>query len=426
MIKKFKLSDLGEFKNGANYPKGSYGVGDKIVNVKDLFKGRFIIEDELDELKKDALNNKEIYLVKHGDILFTRSSLVRSGAGMCAMVNNPSQDILFCGFIIRYRLTNKNVYPLYLLYLLRSPQYRKLFTGNQQTNITNINQDTLGDIVVYLPTDEKGVPDLEKQKETVCVIDKLDSLIENNQNMNNDLFKVLKTIYDYWFIQFEFPTNSMKRYKTDKGDFKYNDNLKIDIPIDWKVQNIKNNNFTKICNPGIIKFDGVKKYIATGDVENNSILSCSDITYENRESRANMQPLANTVWFAKMKNSIKHIYVGSYSTELMNNYIFSTGFLGLQCLKEEYFEYIFSYINFGYFEKVKDRFAHGATQEAVNNDDVSLIPIIIPDYGVVYEYHIKTKKILEQIYLNNQKNQLLIDEKGKLIKLLLNTGVLNE
>ncbi|MBK9480890.1 MAG: hypothetical protein IPO02_02660 [Bacteroidetes bacterium] len=54
----YKLSQLGEFKNGANYPKGSYGTGDKIVNVKDLFKGRYIPVDDLDELKSDALKIK--------------------------------------------------------------------------------------------------------------------------------------------------------------------------------------------------------------------------------------------------------------------------------------------------------------------------------------------------------------------------------
>lgn len=425
MIKKFKLSELGEFKNGANYPKGSYGKGDKIVNVKDLFRGRFIIEHELDELKKDTLANKEIYLVKHGDILFTRSSLVRSGAGMCAMMNNPTQDILFCGFIIRYRLTNENVYPLYLLYLLRSPQYRKLFTGNQQTNITNINQDTLGDIVVYLPVDDKGIPDYNKQKDEISIIDHIDSLIETNEQMNIDLLDTIKLIYNQWFTKFDYPFEKCSDCKS-KSKKIYNEVLKINIPESWKVQNLKVNDLTKICNPGILKFDGNKEYVATGDVDGNSILSRSLITYEIRESRANMQPLANSVWFAKMKNSIKHIFVGSYSDNIINNIIFSTGFLGLYCLKEEYLEYIYSFLNFGYFEKVKDRFAHGATQEAVNNDDVSLIPIIIPDYFTLKEYHERTKHLLHQIYINNQKNKVLINEKEKMISLILNTGIINE
>ncbi len=128
-MKMFKLSELGDFKNGANFPKGSYGIGDKIINVKDLFKGRFVSYDSLDELKPNTLKDKSIYTVENNDILFTRSSLVRSGAGMCAMVKNPPKDVLYCGFIIRFRINKKNVNPLYILYVLRSPKYRKLFTG---------------------------------------------------------------------------------------------------------------------------------------------------------------------------------------------------------------------------------------------------------------------------------------------------------
>ncbi len=238
MEKKFKLSELGTFKNGANYPKGSYGIGDKIVNVKDLFKGRFVKEEYLDELKPDALKNKEIYLVEDGDILFTRSSLVRSGAGMCAMIKNPTRDILFCGFIIRYRVNKKKVYPLYLLYLLRSPQYRKLFTGAQQTNITNINQDTLGDIDIYLPVDENGNIDIEKQKETVEILNKIDLKIENNINKICELEKMAKTIYDYCFLQFDFPDKNGNPYKSSGGKMEWNEELKKEIPEGWKIKRV--------------------------------------------------------------------------------------------------------------------------------------------------------------------------------------------
>ena len=232
-MNKFTLKELGVFKNGANYPKGSYGKGDKIVNVKDLFKGRYVPVDELDELKPNALKDKTIYLVEDGDILFTRSSLVRSGAGMCAMINQPTEDILFCGFIIRYRVDKTKVYPLYMLYLLRSPMYRKLFTGSQQTNITNINQDTLGDIEVCLPVDDNGNPDVAEQKRIVSLLDNIDSKIENNNAINTELEAMAKTIYDYWFLQFKFPDENGKPYKSSGGKMVWNEELNREIPDGW-------------------------------------------------------------------------------------------------------------------------------------------------------------------------------------------------
>ncbi len=226
---KYKLRELGEYKNGANYPKGSYGAGDKIVNVKDLFRGRYVSYDGLDKLKSGALKNKNIYLVEDGDLLFTRSSLVKSGAGMVAMIKDPKEDVLFCGFIIRYRPNQSKVYPLYLLYLLRSPNYRKLFTdGSAQTNISNINQDTLGNIEVDLPS-------LDEQKKIVKIIDLCDAKIELNQRINAELEQVAKTLYDYWFVQFDFPNEKGKPYKSAGGKMVWNEALKREIPLGWEV-----------------------------------------------------------------------------------------------------------------------------------------------------------------------------------------------
>lgn len=228
----YKLRDLGEYKNGANYPKGSYGEGDKIVNVKDLFRGRYVSFDGLDELKPNALKNKKIYLVEDGDLLFTRSSLVKSGAGMVAMIKDPKEDVLFCGFIIRYRPNKSKVYPLYLLYLLRSPNYRKLFTdGSAQTNISNINQDTLGNIEVELPS-------VDDQKKIVEIIDLCDKKIELNQHINAELESMAKTLYYYWFVQFNFPDENGKPYKTNGGKMVWNEVLKRDIPQGWEVKKI--------------------------------------------------------------------------------------------------------------------------------------------------------------------------------------------
>lgn len=226
---KYKLKELGEYKNGANYPRGSYGAGDKIVNVKDLFRGRFISFNHLDELKSGSLKNKNIYLVEHGDLLFTRSSLVKSGAGMVAMVNHPQEDILFCGFIIRYRPNTSKVNPLYLLYLLRSPNYRKLFTdGSVQTNISNINQDTLGNIEVELP-------DLDGQKNIVNILNICDSKIELNLRINAELDSMAKTLFDFWFVQFNFSDNKGEPYKSSGGKMVWNSELKRETPEGWKV-----------------------------------------------------------------------------------------------------------------------------------------------------------------------------------------------
>jgi len=412
---KVKLKQLGDFRNGANYPKGSYGKGDKIVNVKDLFKGRYINPDNLVELKKEALKNKSLYLTQHGDLLFTRSSLVKSGAGMVAMVYEPVEDILFCGFIIRYRVKQEIVNPLFLLYLLRSPMYRKLFTdGSVQTNISNINQETLGNIEVYLPV-------IDEQNLITQILDNLDAKIELNNKINQELEAMAKTLYDYWFVQFDFPNEQGKPYKSSGGKMVYNEELKREIPEGWKVENLKNNSLTDLIKPRIDLFEGEKTYLATSDVVNNEINFGADkITFENRESRANMQPIPNSIWFAKMKKSKKVLYIGEYSNYFLENFILSTGFAGLKC-KEKYFvEYIWGFVNNYNFEKIKDILSNGATQEAINNDSMAYIPLIIPNGNILKEYHKKVFEIYKKIYLNQIENQKLAELRDWLLPMLMN------
>lgn len=129
----------------------------------------------------------------------------------------------------------------------------------------------------------------------------------------------------------------------------------------WSVQNLKENCLSEIIKPGIEYFDTEKTYLATADVIDLNINFDADkIRFENRESRANMQPIVNTVWFAKMKNSRKILFIGVYSKFLIENMIFSTGFMGLKCIDNS-MEYLLSFIINDDFEVLKDRLANGAT-----------------------------------------------------------------
>ena len=109
--------------------------------------------------------------------------------------------------------------------------------------------------------------------------------------------------------------------------------------------------------------------------------------------------------------------------ELLNNNIFSTGFLGLECVKKEYLEYIYSVINANAFEVHKDKLSHGATQEAVNNDDIKLIPLLIPSEDVVKKFSKYTQNALEEIYNCSVENSKLSNYRDFILPLLFNGQV---
>ena len=194
--------------------------------------------------------------------------------------------------------------------------------------------------------------------------------------------------------------------------------VKRNIPNDWKVQSVISNCLSSVIKPGVEMFD-TKTYLATADVKGTSISTGTIIDYEGRESRANMQPSVNSVWFAKMKNSIKHLYLNKEMQSVISSSILSTGFCGLQC-EENSFEYIASYIANPYFEVHKDMLAHGATQEAVNNDDLAGVHIIIPDANILQAYHEVTQLIYSQISKNICENQELVKLRDWLLPMLMN------
>ena len=196
--KTFTLAELGEFRNGANFSKNAYGHGYPIVNVKQLYSGRFIESDGLRELDRNALKHADRLQLQNGDILFARSSMVASGAGQVAMVSKVPSGTIFSGFIIRFRPTRTDlVQPLFLNYLLRSPSYReRLVRTGTGTSITNLSQDILGRLPVRLPS--RAV-----QEATSEVLDELDEKIELNRQTARTLEELAQRLFKSWFVDFD-------------------------------------------------------------------------------------------------------------------------------------------------------------------------------------------------------------------------------
>lgn len=306
----------------------------------------------------------------------------------------------------------RNVNARFIYYTMLNPQFYKLVDklaiGCSQRTVT---LDTLRNIEISLP-------DKDIQDKTVEVLSLIDRKINENCKINDNLEQQLMLLYDYWFTQFDFPDNDGNPYQTSGGKMVWNDTLKRNIPENWKVQSVISNCLSSIIKPGVEIFN-TKTYLATADVKGTSISTGTIVDYDGRESRANMQPSINSVWFAKMKNSIKHLYLNKEMQPIISSSILSTGFCGLQC-KEISFEYIASYVSNAYFEIHKDMLAHGATQEAVNNNDLTGVHIIIPEDTVLRAYHETTQAIYAQISKNICENQELVKLRDWLLPMLMN------
>lgn len=302
--------------------------------------------------------------------------------------------------------------PTFCFYLLKALNLESYATS---TGVPTLNRNFIHPLMVEVPA-----PDT--QRKIAAVLSVLDDKIELNRKISAELEQMARTLYDYWFVQFDFPDANGKPYKSSGGQMVYSDQLKCEIPAGWKVQDMYNNDLFDIIKPKIDKFAGEKQYIATADVDSLNISKGSPITYENRESRANMQPKEYTVWFAKMKASIKHILVDDYSEDLLQDAIFSTGFMGIQTSKEA-FEYVALTVHRPYFELVKDANSNGATMAAIGNNDMKNIKLLVPSPDVITSFHEAVRPILQKIDLNRQESQKLAELRDWLLPMLMNGQV---
>ena len=228
-----------------------------------------------------------------------------------------------------------------------------------------------------------------------------------------------KTLYNYWFLQFEFPNENGKPYKSSGRKMVWNEELKREIPGGWKVGNLMESSLCEDIKSGVNYFETKKIYLPTANIIGEEITDGEYISFDNRESRANMQPVKNSVWFAKMKNSIKHLTIPENSDWFINKYILSTGFQGLKC-SEDSLAYIHCLINSDWFEKYKDVLSHGATQESVNNEDLKNIKFAVPTQEILKRFAEIVNPIIEKKFQIIKENQELVSLRDFLLPLLMN------
>lgn len=403
-----KLIDCCEFiSDGDHLPPPKSDSGVPFITISNITgQNKLSFEDTMfvPESYYNGLNeNKK---AQKGDILYS----VVGSFGKPVYIDFDKQ-MVFQRHIAILR-PKRNVNARFIYYTMLNPQFYKLVDklaiGCSQRTVT---LDTLRNIEISLP-------DKDIQDKTVEVLSLIDRKIDENCKINDNLEQQLMLLYDYWFTQFDFPDNDGNPYQTSGGKMVWNDTLKRNIPENWKVQSVISNCLSSIIKPGVEIFN-TKTYLATADVKGTSISTGTIVDYDGRESRANMQPSINSVWFAKMKNSIKHLYLNKEMQPIISRSILSTGFCGLQC-NEISFEYIASYVSNAYFEIHKDMLAHGATQEAVNNDDLAGVHIIIPEDTVLRAYHETTQAIYAQISKNICENQELVKLRDWLLPMLMN------
>ena len=255
--------------SGISSTKDQAGHGAPFASFGTVFNNYFL-PDELPDLMDTSEKEQEIYSIKEGDVFITRTSETIDELAMSCVAVKDYPKATYSGFTKRLRPKKKGfVYPKYMAFYFRSELFRKAVTNNAfMTLRASFNEDIFTFLDVYLP-------DYDEQVKIGDMLYSIECKIQKNREINDYLEEMAKTIYDYWFVQFDFPDDNGNPYKSSGGKM-INTNGYV-IPDGWKILKVKDviSNICTGLNPrnnfklgsGNIKYITVKNLTTKGTLD---------------------------------------------------------------------------------------------------------------------------------------------------------------
>lgn len=231
-LKPRKFAALYQMASGISSKPEQAGHGAPFLSFSTVFNNYFL-PDELSDRMDTSEQEQTKYSINEGDIFLTRTSEVIDELGMSSVALKSYPTATYSGFLKRLRPTKeKAAYPKFMAFYLRSPLFRKTMTNNAVLTLrASLNED----IFSYL---DLLLPEYDEQVKAGDFLYLLNQKIECNSRINTELEAMAKTLYDFWFVQFDFPDANGKPYKSSGGKMEYSAVLKREIPAGWKDLNI--------------------------------------------------------------------------------------------------------------------------------------------------------------------------------------------
>jgi type I restriction enzyme, S subunit len=197
----------------------------KFLNTSDVYEGKIV---SINELPVTELKGQAKKTIRQHDILFSE---IRPKNKRYAYVDlEDTEDFVVSTKLMVLRKFNPEVDNRYFYYFLTNDQMLSALQARAENRICSFPQITFDLLSGY----KLRVPGLSEQQKIAAVLLALDTKIDSNNRINAELEALAKTLYEYWFVQFDFPDENGKPYKSSGGKMEYNATLKREIPTGWE------------------------------------------------------------------------------------------------------------------------------------------------------------------------------------------------
>jgi len=297
----------------------------------------------------------------------------------------------------------------YLYYKLNTINFSPFVTGSSQPKL---NKENLFSIEFFIHEN------IKTQRKIAKILSDIDDKIEILHQINDNLAELAKTIYDYWFVQFDFPDENGKPYKSSGGKMLYNEVLKREIPEGWEVESLGE------IEPNIItgktpptkdenNFNGNILFITIDDIRQNLFIYNSERTLS--EKGANTQRAK----FLK-KGDICVSCIGTVGVIGIVGKIAQTNQQINSISNPQNFNKYFLLNYLGRYFKDNFTAKKGAVLDNMNKAEFESIIIINPIQNIKEIYYGKVKFLYKKIDTNIQQIQHLQSLRDWLLPMLMN------
>ena len=230
-LKRYKLGDIAEIIISSVDKKTKDGEQKvRLCNFVDVYHNWAITKSMHNSFMIASAKEKDIerLSLKKGYVALTKDSETRDDIGISTYIADNLNNVIL-GYHCALVKPNEDILSgKYLNAFLHSNYIKKYFelnaTGSGMRYTLSIQ--TLYDMPILLPS-------LEEQEYIGNIFSTIDRKIELNRSINHNLEAMAKLLYDYWFVQFDFPDENGKPYKSSGGKMVWNEKLKREIPKDW-------------------------------------------------------------------------------------------------------------------------------------------------------------------------------------------------
>jgi type I restriction enzyme, S subunit len=361
-----------------------------------------------------------------------RKDIVLTAAGTIGQVGIIPEDSLHEKYVIsnkqlRIRIDPSKANPYYVYYWLASPWILKTIIGrNTGSTVPLINLGTLRGIPVRIPKERST------QDRIANFISTIDDKIALNHRINAELEAMAKLLYDYWYVQFDFPISAAQAatlgkpglegqpYRSSGGKMTHHPDLKREIPVGWKAGHVSELCFLNHRTWGNKDHPNTVTYLDLANAKDGEILGVQHFEWDDAPSRARRILTPGDTLIGTVRPGNRSFAMVPESDGVLTG---STGFAVLSPKSKAYRE--FNYLSLTSEANIKrlTTVASGAAYPAVNPEVVAAHHIAIPAPALVERFHATVAPSFELIEQHAKQNQELAALRDWLLPMLMNGQV---